>query len=102
MELEHNDTWPEEIVYKMAELGLFSAIIDEEYGGLGLSCATYAKICEKVAHTWMSLAGISNSHLIMASAVNGSARMNKEEVAAKFATGELHWRYRVDGAELWH
>ena len=42
MELEHNDTWPEEIVYKMAELGLFGAIIDEEYGGLGLSCATYA------------------------------------------------------------
>ena len=33
MELERNDIWPEEIVYKMADLGLFGAIIDEEYGG---------------------------------------------------------------------
>src|SRR3546814_15547360 len=38
MELEHNDVYPEEIVEKMKELGLFGAIIDEEYGGLGLSC----------------------------------------------------------------
>ena len=90
MELEHNDTWPEEIVYKMAELGLFGAIIDEEYGGLGLSCATYAKICEKVAHTWMSLAGIFNSHLIMASAVQRfGTDEQKKKWLPKFATGEL-------------
>src|SRR3546814_1477062 len=31
MELEHNDVYPEEIVEKMKELGLFGAIIDEEY-----------------------------------------------------------------------
>ena len=49
MELEHNDIWPEEIVVKMAELGLFGAIIKEEYGGLGLSCLTYAKIVERVS-----------------------------------------------------
>ena len=70
MELERSDIWPEEIVYKMADLGLFGAIIDEEYGGLGLPCATYVKICEKVSHTWMSLAGIFNSHLIMSAAAD--------------------------------
>ncbi|MBI10526.1 MAG: acyl-CoA dehydrogenase, partial [Rhodospirillaceae bacterium] len=43
LELEHNDTWPEEIVAKMSELGLFGSIIQTEYGGLGLSCSTYAK-----------------------------------------------------------
>src|SRR3546814_3183365 len=55
MELEHNDVYPEEIVEKMKELGLFGAIIDEEYGGLGLSCLTYAQIVERVAVVWMSL-----------------------------------------------
>jgi hypothetical protein len=37
MELEHNDTYPAEIVEKMKELGLFGSVIEEEYGGLGLS-----------------------------------------------------------------
>jgi alkylation response protein AidB-like acyl-CoA dehydrogenase len=66
MELEHNDTYPAEIVEKMKELGLFGSVIAEEYGGLGLSCLTYAKIVERVARVWMSLSGIFNSHLIMA------------------------------------
>ena len=39
MELEHNDIWPADIVAKMSELGLFGSIIEEEYGGLGLSCS---------------------------------------------------------------
>lgn len=34
--LEHNDTYPEEIVARMKELGLFGCIIPQEYGGLGL------------------------------------------------------------------
>ena len=33
-ELEENDVWPEEIVEKMKELGLFGATIGEEYGGI--------------------------------------------------------------------
>ena len=74
MELEHNDIWPAEIVGKMAELGLFGAIIDEEYGGLGLFCSTYAKIVESVSRVWMSLAGIFNSHLIMASCVQRAGK----------------------------
>ena len=90
MELEHNDIWPEEIVHKMADLGLFGAIIAEEYGGLGLSCATYAKICEKVAHTWMSLAGIFNSHLIMSAAVQRfGTDEQKKKWLPKFASGEM-------------
>ena len=90
MELERNDIWPEEIVYKMADLGLFGAIIDEGYGGLGLPCATYVKICEKVSHTWMSLAGIFNSHLIMSAAVQRfGTEDQKRHWLPKFATGEL-------------
>ena len=55
MELEHNDTYPEDIVEKMKELGLFGSIIEEQYGGLGLSCLTYAKIVERVSRVWMSI-----------------------------------------------
>ena len=46
-ELEAGDIYPEEIVTKMKELGLFGATISTEYGGLGLPATTYAKIVEK-------------------------------------------------------
>ena len=90
LRLEHADEYPREMADQMAELGLFGATIPTEYGGLGLSATTYARIVEKIAGTWMSLTGIFNSHLIMAACV---ARMGTEEQKRywlpRFAAGEL-------------
>ncbi|HKK29053.1 MAG TPA: acyl-CoA dehydrogenase family protein, partial [Alphaproteobacteria bacterium] len=41
MRLEHADEYPHDIVEGMKDLGLFGAIIPEEYGGLGLPATTY-------------------------------------------------------------
>ncbi|MFT5447781.1 MAG: alkylation response protein AidB-like acyl-CoA dehydrogenase [Gammaproteobacteria bacterium] len=89
-ELEASDTWPSEIVESMKELGLFGATISPEYGGLGLPATTYSKIVERVSAVWMSVSGIFNSHLIMASAVErfGSPEM-KAHYLPLFASGEL-------------
>ncbi len=90
MELEHNDTWPADIVAKMSEMGLFGSIIEEQYGGLGLSCSTYAKIVESVSRVWMSLSGIFNSHLIMSSCVQRyGTEAQKRKWLPKFASGEI-------------
>src|SRR5208283_4100925 len=88
--LEHDDIYPREIVERMKELGLFGATISADYGGLGLTTGTYAKIVEKVSTVWMSLAGIFNSHLIMAAAVErfGTPKQ-KDAFLPRFATGEL-------------
>ena len=66
MQMEHDDEYPFELVERMKELGLFGAIIPEEYGGLALDVSTYALIIEEICRGWMSLSGILNSHLIMA------------------------------------
>jgi alkylation response protein AidB-like acyl-CoA dehydrogenase len=88
--LEHDDIYPEEIVEGMKALGLFGATIGAEYGGLGLSAATYAKIVETVSTVWMSLSGIFNSHLIMAAAVERfGTPAQKQAFLPRFATGEL-------------
>jgi alkylation response protein AidB-like acyl-CoA dehydrogenase len=88
--LEHDDIYPERIVEEMKALGLFGATIGAEYGGLGLSAATYAKIVELVSTVWMSLSGIFNSHLIMAAAVERfGTPAQKEAFLPRFATGEL-------------
>src|SRR5437764_4581741 len=88
--LEHDDIYPAEIVERMKALGLFGATIAADYGGLGLTTCTYAKIVEKVSTVWMSLAGIFNSHLIMAAAVERfGTPAQKETFLPRFATGEL-------------
>src|SRR6185436_12705911 len=47
--LEHDDVYPAAIVEKMKEMGLFGCVIASEYGGLGLSTSTYAKIIEHIS-----------------------------------------------------
>jgi len=90
MALEHDDEYPIDMVEGMKELGLFGAIIPAEYGGLGLPTTTYAKIVERVSEAWMSLSGIFNSHLIMASAViRCGTEEQKRTWLPKFATGEI-------------
>ena len=88
--LEHEDLYPEEIVEKMKEMGLFGATISPEYGGLGLPVTTYARIVERLSHAWMSVSGVINSHLIMAAAVERfGTEAQKRAFLPRFATGEL-------------
>ena len=88
--LEKGDIYPEAIVARMKEMGLFGATIAAEYGGLGLPCTTYAKIVERIARCWMSVTGIFNSHLIMSAAVQRSGtEAQRREFLPRFATGEL-------------
>ena len=88
--LEHDDIYPAETVEKMKAMGLFGCLIAPEYGGLGLSTVTYAKIIERISIVWMSVAGIVNSHVIMSMAVqrNGT-EAQKQAYLPRFATGEL-------------
>ncbi|MGP1275481.1 MAG: acyl-CoA dehydrogenase family protein [Caulobacterales bacterium] len=90
MQLEHDDVWPAELVEDMKELGLFGALIDPEYGGLGLSAAVYSRIVMMIAEEWMSLTGIFNSHLMMAQIVQRfGTQKQKEYWLPRFATGEI-------------
>ncbi|MBI3744286.1 MAG: acyl-CoA dehydrogenase family protein, partial [Chloroflexi bacterium] len=86
---DHDDTYPHAVVEKMKSLGLFGCIIDEKYGGMGLDFTTYAMIIEEICKGWMSIAGVINSHLIMAYIVQnfGSEDM-KRAYLPKMARGE--------------
>ena len=90
MQLEHDDEWPAELVEDMIELGLFGALIDPEYGGLGLSASTYSRIVMRISEEWMSLTGIFNSHLMMALVVQkfGTGKQ-KDYWLPKFASAEM-------------
>ena len=50
-------------------MGLFGATVSPQYGGLGLSAATYAEIVMRISSVWMAVTGIFNSHLMLALAI---------------------------------
>ena len=78
---EHADEYPQPLVDRMKELGLFGATIAPEWGGLGLDYSTYALIVEELCRGWMSLSGVLNTHLMFA------------YVLQSFGTAEQRERY---------
>jgi alkylation response protein AidB-like acyl-CoA dehydrogenase len=89
-DLEAADEYPREIAEKLAELGLMGATISPQYGGLGLSAVTYARIVERVSAVWMSVSGLFNAHLIMAQTVErAGTEEQKQKWLPRFASGEL-------------
>jgi alkylation response protein AidB-like acyl-CoA dehydrogenase len=89
-EYDHADRYPQGVVEQMKELGLFGATIAPEYGGLGLSSSTYAKIVMSISSVWMSVTGIINSHLMLALAIQKFGTPDqKSKWLPKLATGEI-------------
>jgi alkylation response protein AidB-like acyl-CoA dehydrogenase len=88
-DLEHEDAYPNALVAKMKELGLFGATIPQEHGGLGLSFVSYARIMAELSRGWMSLAGVINSHLIMGYLIaNHGTDEQKKRFLPAMAAGE--------------
>ncbi len=95
-ELEHADTYPEQIVEGMRQLGLFGLTIPEEYGGLGESLLTYALVVEEIARGWMSVSGIVNTHFIVAHMIaqHGTPEQ-KDYFLPKMAVGEVRGAFSM-------
>ena len=94
--LERADEYPQRIVDRMRELGLFGLTIPEEYGGLGESLLTYALAVEEISRGWMSVSGIINTHFIVAYmlARHGTDEQ-KRRYLPRMATGELRGAFSM-------
>ena len=87
---EEADEYPTELVHDMCEMGLFGALIEPQWGGLGLPAITYSRIVARISEEWMSLTGFFNSHLMMALIVQKfGTPAQKDHWLPRFATGEL-------------
>lgn len=72
---------------KMAEMGYFGILIDEEYGGLGLGVFEYCLVAEELARGWMSV----SSMLARANNLPGMETLShdqKKEILPRVARGE--------------
>jgi alkylation response protein AidB-like acyl-CoA dehydrogenase len=88
-ELEHSNTFPEQLLSGMKDLGLFELMIPEENGGVGASYVTYSGVVEELARGWMSLGGILNTHVIVTHLVSKyGTPYQKEKYLPQIATAE--------------
>ena len=99
-EYERTDTFPDEIVEGLRELGIFGFTVPEEYGGLGLDLTTYALAVSELSRGWMSISGIINTHFIV---VNMLMRDGTDEQKQRFlprmATGEIRGAFSMTEPE---
>jgi alkylation response protein AidB-like acyl-CoA dehydrogenase len=100
-ELEHSDTYPQDIVDGMKEMGLFGLTIPEEYGGLGESLLTYALVVEQIARGWMSVSGVINTHFIVAYMImHHGTEEQKQHYLPKMAEGEITGSFSMSEPDL--
>ncbi|TQC49993.1 acyl-CoA dehydrogenase [Rhodococcus sp. WS4] len=100
-ELEHSDAYPQAIVDKMRDMGLFGLMIPEGYGGLGESLLTYALCVEELARGWMSVSGVINTHFIVAYMIRQHGTdAQKNHYLPRMATGEVRGAFSMSEPEL--
>ena len=100
-ELERADTYPQEIVDAMREMGLFGLMIPVEYGGLGESLLTYALCVEELARGWMSVSGVINTHFIVAYMLRQHGTdEQKQRLLPRMATGEVRGAFSMSEPEV--
>ena len=100
-ELERGDTYPQDIVDRMRDMGLFGLMIPQEYGGLGESLLTYALCVEELARGWMSVSGVLNTHFIVAYMLRQhGTEAQKQRFLPRMATGETRGSFSMSEPEL--
>jgi alkylation response protein AidB-like acyl-CoA dehydrogenase len=89
-ELEHANTYPEALIERMKELGIFGLAIPEEHGGTPVSTPCYVMITEELARGWMSLAGAMGGHTVVSKLLlKFGTPEQKQRYLPRMATGEV-------------
>ncbi|MCU1488886.1 MAG: Butyryl-CoA dehydrogenase [Acidimicrobiaceae bacterium] len=89
-ELEHANTYPDELIEQMKKLGLFGLLVPEPYGDGRVSTVCFALVTEELARGWMSLAGALGSHSVVCrQLLDFGTQAQCERYLPRLATGEL-------------
>lgn len=89
-ELEHTDTYPEALIDRMKELGIFGLAVPQDYGGTPVSMPCYVLVTEELARGWMSLAGAMGGHTVVAKLLlHFGTEEQQRRYLPRMATGEV-------------
>ncbi|MER6418358.1 acyl-CoA dehydrogenase family protein [Streptomyces sp. NPDC001137] len=89
-QLEHADTYPEHLIERMKELGIYGLAVPEEYGGNPVSTPCFVLVTEELARGWMSLAGAMGGHTVVSRLlVLYGTQEQKQRYLPRLATGAV-------------
>ena len=89
-ELEHANTYPEQLIEQMKQMGIFGLAIGEPWGETRVSLPCYVLVTEELARGWMSLAGAMGGHTVVAKLIQTfGTDEQKDRYLPRMATGEL-------------
>ncbi|GAA2547647.1 acyl-CoA dehydrogenase family protein [Mycolicibacterium diernhoferi] len=89
-DLEHTNTYPEELIETMKDIGIFGLAIPEPYGFGQVSMPCYVAVTEELARGWMSLAGAMGGHTVVSKLImQFGTEEQKQRYLPRMATGEL-------------
>ncbi|CAM5441192.1 MULTISPECIES: acyl-CoA dehydrogenase family protein [Streptomyces] len=89
-ESEHANRYPEQLVERMKQLGVFGLAVPAPYGPAPVSAPCFALVTEELARGWMSLAGAMGGHTVVCSLlVRYGTPEQRERWLPRLATGEV-------------
>ena len=89
-ELEHANTYPEDLIEQMKEMGIYGLAIPEPYGETPVSMPCYVQVTAELSRGWMSLAGAMGGHTVVAKLLLlFGTDEQKQRYLPKMATGEI-------------
>lgn len=88
---DHEAHLPDEFIQEMREMGLFSLIIPEEFGGLGLSATGYSRVLQELTRYDGSVVLTAGAHssIGMRGLLLYGNQEQKKKYLPKLATGEM-------------
>jgi len=85
-----DDYIPLELINQMAELGVFSLTLPEEYGGLGLGKEAMCVVSEELSRGYIGVGSLgTRSEIAEELILNGGTDEQKQEWLPKIASGEI-------------
>lgn len=89
-DLEHANTYPEDLIDQMKAMGIYGLAIPEPWGEAAVSTPCYAAVTAELARGWMSLAGAMGGHTVVAKLLlSYGTQEQKDRYLPKMATGEI-------------
>ncbi|QKT08813.1 acyl-CoA dehydrogenase family protein [Gordonia sp. X0973] len=89
-EFDEPDVYPEAFIEEMKELGFFGLLAPAEYGGIDVSMACFARVCEELARGWMSLAGAIGGHSVITYLIKTfGTQEQKDKYLPQMAEGKI-------------
>jgi (2S)-methylsuccinyl-CoA dehydrogenase len=86
----NNDYVPMEIIAELAELGVFSLTLPEEFGGLGLSKESMCVVSEELSRGWIAVGSLGTRAEIACELILcGGTEEQKAKWLPKIASGEI-------------